>query len=349
MVGKTMLLICLACFLVSACAPKTRTPTISAEDAQAEALRQMNMAVTEGVNLSARLSRVAFPVLSTSVKACDDDAILYAGFHGKTSAGLNDLAKTSWGTLYGVDEKLTVISIVPGSPADKAGLKLRDKIIMVNGEKKGLFGTLADRVKTWGKGDNKNLKLRIQRGVEHLDITIEGVKACYPGIKIQATDDVNAFADGSKIYITKGMLKFVQDDDELALVIAHEMAHNTMGHALSKLGNRILGTILDITVQVLTGVSTGGAGANAASMAYSQEFEAEADYVGSYYAAKAGFDVSGAAGLWRRMATAHPNAINLQGSTHPSTAKRFLAIKKAVEEIEQKKASGRELEPEMLE
>ena len=49
------------------------------------------------------------------------------------------------------------------------------------------------------------------------------------------------------------------------------------------------------------------------------------------------------------MASAHPNAINLEGSTHPSTAKRFLMLKKAEEEIQVKKINGQPLEPNMKE
>ncbi len=340
--------IVVAVFLLSACAPKTRTPTIDADQARAEALRQMETAITERVKLSARLSRVAFPVLSVNANDCGDDARWYAGFHSAPEKINNDIAKIAWGKLYGVDGKLTVRAVPAGTPADRAGLQVRDKIILVNGEKEGTLTTLIDRVKSWSKGDSGKLKLRIQRGVKHLDLTIDGVKACYSSIQIKESEDVNAFADGDKIYITTGMLKFVDSDDELALVIAHEMAHNTMGHSLSKLGNRVMGALVDATVLVLTGVNTSNLAADLGSMAYSQEYEAEADYVGSYYAAKAGYDdVKGAAALWRRMATAHPNAINLQGSTHPSTATRFLAIEKAVEEIEQKKANGRPLEPEM--
>jgi len=334
--------------LMAACAPKTQTPTISAEDAHAEALRQMQTAISEKVSMRNRLDRVALPVLSKNSKACGDDATWYAGFHNRTYGTADEIGKEAWNNLYGVDDKLTVFSVLPGSPADRSGLQVRDKILLVNGEEKSLFSNLGAKITNWSKGDNKNLELRILRGTEHHDITIEGMKACYAPVVIQETDTVNAFADGSNIMITTGMMKFIESDDELALIIGHEMAHNTMGHSLSKLGNRMAGFLLDAVLIVASGgVYSGTSISQAAGMAYSQEFEAEADYVGCYYTEQSGNDCKMAAGLWRRMASAHPNAINLKGSTHPSTAKRFLALEKAVEEIEQKKANGRPLTPEM--
>lgn len=340
------ILFVLAVFLLAACAPKTQTPIISAEAAHAEALHQMTTAFTSNMAMAARLTRVAFPVLSRNAEACDDDAVWYAGFRSGTSKGKDDIAKEALASLYGMDDKLTVTAVPTGTPADRGGLQVRDKILLVNGEEKGMFTPLSARITDWSGGDDANLKLRIRRGVETLNLNIEGVKACYAPVIVQQDEQVNAFADGSNIMITTGMLKFVESDDELALIIGHEMAHNTMGHSASKIANRMMGALLDATITVLTGVYS-QVGAQVGSMAYSQEFEAEADYVGCYYTEKSGYDCKAAAGLWRRMATAHPNAINLQGSTHPSTAKRFLALEKAVEEIEMKKAQGRKLEPEM--
>ncbi|WP_456325224.1 M48 family metalloprotease, partial [Desulfonauticus submarinus] len=104
----------------------------------------------------------------------------------------------------------------------------------------------------------------------------------------------------------------------------------------------IFGAILS----ALTGVNMTETGADIGQLAFSQEFEAEADYVGCYCAARAGYNVSKAAQLWRRIAATHPSAINLKGTTHPSTAKRFIAIQKTVEEIKQKIENKQPLIPE---
>ncbi len=152
--------------------------------------------------------------------------------------------------------------------------------------------------------------------------------------------------DGNGIYVTTGMLRFARSDDELALVIGHELAHNTRGHIAAKMGNMLLGSLLGAGLSVATGVNVTDIGTRAGADAFSQEFEAEADYVGVYHAARAGYDIASAASFWRKLGAEHPQAINLQGSTHPSTARRYLAVEKAVEEFQRKKAAGLPLVPE---
>jgi len=62
-----------------------------------------------------------------------------------------------------------------------------------------------------------------------------------------------------------------------------------------------------------------------------------------------GLEIKGSAYFWRRMAAAHPQAIQEGGflASHPSTPERFLALEKTVEEIKQKQAAGKPLRPEM--
>ena len=51
---------------------------------------------------------------------------------------------------------------------------------------------------------------------------------------------VNAFADGKKIIMTQGIVDYAKDDNELALVIAHELAHNDRGHLDAKKKNTLM-------------------------------------------------------------------------------------------------------------
>lgn len=159
-------------------------------------------------------------------------------------------------------------------------------------------------------------------------------------------DKVNAYTDGTTVYVTCGLMKYLASDNELALVVGHELAHCIMDHTKKKMGNAILGGIIGAVFTVLTGVNVTDLAVSVGQEAFSQEFEAEADYVGCYLAARAGYDVADAAGIWRKLATFHPEAINLQGGTHPSTAKRYLAVKQAADEIREKIALGKELFPE---
>ena len=110
-----------------------------------------------------------------------------------------------------------------------------------------------------------------------------------------------------------------------------------------------MGLAVDI-LAAMAGVNTQGAfmkmGSNMGGGAFSQSFESEADYVGLYIMANAGVDYHAAAHFWRRMAVAHPDSIE-HAKTHPSTAERFVAMKKAVAEIDGKLAAGESLKPEV--
>jgi predicted Zn-dependent protease len=159
---------------------------------------------------------------------------------------------------------------------------------------------------------------------------------------------INAFADGKSIMIARGMMSFARDDNELALVIAHEMAHNAMRHLDARKQNMGIGLLADIATVVLT---RGAVNPNFASLgagAYSQEFEAEADYVGLYIMANAGLPIEDAPKFWRRMAAAHPASIRSNHSaSHPSTAYRMVALEAAVKEIQAKQAQRVALVPNM--
>jgi predicted Zn-dependent protease len=190
------------------------------------------------------------------------------------------------------------------------------------------------------------LSLVVRRRNAEVSITATPEIVCaYPVALIQ-DDSLNAFADGNAIYITQGMYRFAQADEELQLIIAHELAHNAEGHIDRKRGNALLGGIVDV-VAAAYGVDTGGAFSNATSRLYSQDFEREADYVGMYMLGRAGVATFEAANFWRRMAAEYPASIRgYYGSTHPASAERWTNIDAAHAEIGRKLEAGSTLLPE---
>ena len=164
---------------------------------------------------------------------------------------------------------------------------------------------------------------------------------------------LNAYADGKKIYVTPTMMRFTKSDDELAVVMGHEYAHNLMEHSKSKKSNMVVGNILGFAVDMLAsyqGVSTGGAfsdiGTNVGALSYTQSFEKEADYVGLYVTALSGYNINSAPGFWRRMSLKDNRSI-VESTTHPTTPERFVMLKKVVEEISLKQKKKQPLLPEL--
>jgi predicted Zn-dependent protease len=85
---------------------------------------------------------------------------------------------------------------------------------------------------------------------------------------------------------------------------------------------------------------------NAGAGVYSVEFEQEADYVGLYFMAQAGYKIDEAPNFWRRMATSNSSSISMK-SSHPTHPERFLALETTVKEIKDKIANNQPLKPEM--
>jgi predicted Zn-dependent protease len=179
----------------------------------------------------------------------------------------------------------------------------------------------------------------------------EGTKNEKTGM-VEPDTSLNAYADGDSVHISPAMVRFADDENDLAFILAHEFAHNIMRHVQSKMRNAMLGTLLGVAADMAAnsqGYNTegkltqlgGGLGANA----YSPSFEAEADYVGLYMLARAGYEYHSAPNFWRRMSVENPQAI-YTGQTHPSNAERFVNMNKAIAEIDYKKANGLPLVPE---
>lgn len=149
-------------------------------------------------------------------------------------------------------------------------------------------------------------------------------------------DVPNAWTDGKGVWITRGMLRFLKNDDELAIVLAHEMVHAYRGHTEYGMAKRIFGVALGIAADVFA-PGTGKAVmtlTETATKKFDRDQERESDLYGLIWASKAGFNVDVAKDLWRRMAVEMPESIE-KGflSSHPSSAERLLRIEKVIESL----------------
>ncbi len=177
-------------------------------------------------------------------------------------------------------------------------------------------------------------------------------KTCIYPIELSKKGGLNAYADGKKVVILSGMMQFAKEDEELAYIISHELAHNIMNHPDSTKNNAIVGGLFGVVVDVLAasqGVNTQGlftkTGANADVLSYSQDFEKEADYIGMYILAISGYDAAKAPDLWRRMSVRNPDGIYV-GKSHPANPERFVAMNKTINEIKLKQINKKPLVPD---
>ena len=351
------------CAALTACAPTTQRVRVSNEAAESEARKQRQVALQAYLDDQQRLMRVSYPLLTRGADLCGEDLRYITGMAlANSSTLLGEQFKQTAEADYRLSNQVQVVYVVPGSAADKAGVRTGDTLLQVGQIPASATDMGAEAVKE----ALNQLQTQTRNGqavrvdVQHTasgkqgspgqkqSLLITPDRACSYPVILGNGDEVNAYADGKQVVVQRGMLRFANNDTELALVISHEIAHNSMSHITAKMTNYALGSILDIAAQVLLKVPTQGLFGNAGARAYSQEFESEADYVGLYIMARAGGDIDNAPQFWRRMATLSPAAIQSSHmSTHPATPERFVALEETVKEIKAKRAAGKPLIPNL--
>jgi predicted Zn-dependent protease len=148
-------------------------------------------------------------------------------------------------------------------------------------------------------------------------------------------DDVNAFAlPGGYVFVFKGLVDKVSKDDELAAVIAHEIAHVVARHSIKRLQGGVGYNILQILMAV-TGAGRTDAGRIDAAfgqliMSYSREDEALADKLALKYLKEAGYDPWAVVSLLKKLQEsdkAEPIRPYTSYRSHPYVADRIRMVK----------------------
>ena len=342
----------LLCLLVSACAPTTQRVRVDNQATQVEARKQRQVALQAYMDDQRRLMRVSYPLLTKGSDLCGEDLRYTTGMALANSSTLlgEDFRESAQNT-YQLTDEVKAVYVIPGSAADKAGIRSGDTVRYI-GDWSLPAGQNAVRQSLeqlqLQTQTGKAVRLDIVRNGKGQSLLITPDKSCAYPVVLGDGDEVNAYADGKQVVIQRGMMRFATSDTELALVISHEIAHNSMSHVRSKMTNYALGTVVDLAAQILLGIPTQGLFGKLAGNAYSQGFESEADYVGLYIMAQSGGDIDTAPQFWRRMATLSPNAIKSSHlASHPATPERFVALEETVKEIKAKKAAGKPLVPNL--
>ena len=342
--------------LATGCAgPSTNIPKVSANEIASEKLQEQIFQIQKEAADSARLANVAYRIELANRADCQDRVGPRLGLYAISLADLPvDTRPAAMTALNLVGDQPTIINVVDGSPAARAGVFRGDTLITVSNESAPntkVAEWLNERIKRNGV---QPLDITTARAGQTRSITIVPEVVCSTPVILATSGTANAFTDGQKIVVYSRVLEITRSDDELALVVGHELAHVNMKHIEKHAQNQVAGVlggaILDV-VFALNRVNTGAAfsktGGNIGAKAYSMDFEKEADYVGAYYVARAGYNVVGAERLWRAMAQENPKEMIYAG-LHPTSPERFVQMQKTVEEISRKRQLNQPLTPEMM-
>ncbi|KAI9269819.1 peptidase M48 [Sporodiniella umbellata] len=145
----------------------------------------------------------------------------------------------------------------------------------------------------------------------------------------------NAFVlPGGKVFVFTGILPVVQNEDGMAAVLGHEIAHQLARHSAEKVSFAKILFVLMLTLQIF-GVDAGFL-FNRFTMNYmmmspfSRKCETEADVIGIQLMSQACFDPKEAIEVWKRMSASEKHGIPQFMSTHPSHENRIQRLQKEV-------------------
>ncbi len=230
------------------------------------------------------------------------------------------------------EEGCVAIGIMDGQIAELAGIRQGDIIKEIDGKE------INDSRQVAFKAVNTSTVI-VERSGTRLSFNVKPKEIPYVRIRLKQTGKINAYAKFTGIQFTSGMVHFVEDDDELAIIMGHELAHLTSKH----LPKNISMAALCGTLGGLTGPFAPWA-TQALYAPYSRKNEREADYIGLIYAHSAGYDIEKGATLWKRFALEIPRSRSKSFlRSHPASPERILRVKKVVELIKSGKNPLEEL------
>ena len=221
---------------------------------------------------------------------------------------------------FGLTNHVGIAAVAPASAAARAGLKAGDTLLVIDGQPtpdvapdRGYAPVAQTEAMLDAALAKSTMIVEIQRPTgtkERIELT--GDPGCASRVQIVGGSAINAQADGRYVQINAKMLEFVASDDELATIIGHELAHNILRHRALKTS--------------------------------SKQSEYEADRLGVWLMARAGYDVDAVIPFWTRFEK-RTNAGIFADGTHPSSKKRLAAVVAAVAAFKAQRAAGQPLVP----
>lgn len=200
-----------------------------------------------------------------------------------------------------------IAAVAGGSPADIAGIRPGDEIEAIDGIAAGAIAAqsgepslLAEDLMDWlaARPAGQPVMFELRRAGVISRKAVTPVALCAGRAILKTDNTLDAYSDRHDLAITTGMIAFTANDDELALIVGHELAHVVLQHEQ---------------------------GASAAQL---RKREVEADIVGAMLAHCAGYDVVKGAAFWRRYG-AYDSARWSRLATHASPEMRQRGIVEA--------------------
>ena len=242
---------------------------------------------------------------------------------------------------YGFGDAPRVLTLAPGSRAEAAGLRVDDALTVVDGapvppapagDRPSYARTAALLAQLDAAAADGALALEVVRDGTPRRIEFAPQLGCPTRFQVKVTAEINAKADGAYVEVNTGLIEFAADEDELAGIMAHEIAHNILHHRAR----------LDAA-----GIDRGLLAEFGRSGKLIRRTEEEADRLSVYLMDRAGYDPRAIARFWVRYRKTHPLAF-LRSPTHMSEKRRAGIAHEEIARIAAAKAAGRSPKPAFL-
>lgn len=259
--------------------------------------------------------------------------------HGLVLLALSDVARNLRPEVlraFGRERGLGIMALAADGPAERAGLRANDIITGFDGRALpppgGASGPahVAAFAAMAAAFEDGTARVEVSRGGAGMTVEVRAERGCLTVFQAAPRRSRNANADGVTVNVNAGLIDYVQDDAELAAVMAHEFAHNVLRHR-----DRLNAA----------GVSRGVLGIGRETRPI-RDTEIEADRLGIYLMARAGYDPQAAVRFWARFG---PHPLNfLRSRDHPGWRDRIRAMEGEIAGISAARAAGRQAEPDFV-
>lgn len=246
----------------------------------------------------ARLASLAWRLQTANAALCP----------GQYVSGLTIHARSQYRDGGGLGDRVAVAAVAPGSAADRAGVEAGDVLLAVDGAATPVVARDAGYAPVGGTEamlDKARQTLRIARKGIEKTVALSPDHGCQSWVQVVSGRKINAQADGRYVQINTATIDFIENDDELAIVAAHEMAHNILQHR--------------------------------AKHTPSKQAEYEADALSVSMVARAGYRIGAIMPFWTRFEK-RTNAGLFADGTHPSSRNRLAALSRAIADFEASQA-----------
>ena len=193
----------------------------------------------------------------------------------------------------------------------------------------------------------KNLSeitITVVRQNQPITVNVPLTLACAFTIDVGNAQHLNAYADGRRILLTRGLLDWLSNDEDVAVIIAREIAHNVLQHAKQLQQVATLSSVIDNLLLFKPDQAAANSG-NGIKIVL-EKMDQEADRLALFMLARAGYDLANFVNVMQRLAQA-PNAslANSYLTLHPWTESRQSLIQTTINEIRQKQSTKKALVP----